>query len=300
MSRNLRIATISYNGRGATLEEKRANGLAMLDEAGLFQPDIACLPETFTGLGLGMPGWFESAEAVPGPAIDGAAEIARRHAMYVICPLVTRRGGRTYNSAVLLDRKGQVAGIYDKVHPTVGELEAGITPGTGIPVFDADFGRLGIAICFDLNFRDVIEGLAAGGAEIVFFPSMYCGGSQLGIWAHDFNVFMASAHSGGRSAIVDPLGRTLKWSSVYEPILAREINLDGVVCHIDENERRWPEIRRKYGAAVEIDVATDEAKFRLVSHHREVTAPEIVREFSLETLGDYFARSERLRRRRLP
>jgi predicted amidohydrolase len=44
---------------------------------------------------------------------------------------------------------------------------------TCIMVFLTDFGRVGCAICFDLNFRDVIQGLGANGAEIVFFPSMY-------------------------------------------------------------------------------------------------------------------------------
>jgi hypothetical protein len=94
---------------------------------------------------------------------------------------------------------------------------------------------------------------------------------------------------------VDPLGRTLKWSSVYEPILVQEVNLDGVVCHIDENHLKWKAIREQYGAAVELDVATDEAKFRLVSHHLEIMAPEIVEEFGLETLERYFRRSHEIR-----
>jgi predicted amidohydrolase len=293
MARNVRIATISYNGRGSSPEEKRAHGLALLDSAGAFQPDVACLPETFTGLGAGWEGWRAAAEPLPGPTSDAAAEIARKHSMYVVCPILRRRGDRLHNAAALLDRSGEIVGAYHKNHPTLPEIEAGVTPGSETPVFETDFGRVGFAICFDLNFRDVIEGLARGGPELVFFPSMYCGGLQLQVWAHDFGVFVASAHSGGRSAVVDPLGRVLKWSSVYEPILVKEVNLDGVVCHIDENERKWPAIREKYGAAVELDVATDEARFRLISHHPTLTAWDVVEEFGLEPLPDYFGRSDR-------
>src|SRR2546429_164022 len=79
-----------------------------------------------------------------------------------------------------------------------------------------DFGRVGCAICFDLNFRDVAEGLVATGAEILFFPSMYRGGLQLRIWAHDFGRFILSATPGEGSALVDPLGRVLVESSRYQ------------------------------------------------------------------------------------
>jgi beta-ureidopropionase len=295
MARIARIATIVYSGEGATTEEKRGKGLQMLEQASLFRPDIVCLPETFTGLGLGSAEWIATAEEVPGATTKAAGEIARRHRMYVICPIVQREGERIYNSAVVIGREGEVLGAYHKVHPTIGEIEAGITPGTETPVFDTDFGRVGCAICYDLNFRDVIEGLAAKGAEVVFFPSMYCGGLQLRVWAHDFGVFVASAHSGGLSAIVDPLGRVLKWSSIYERILCREVNLDGIVCHIDYNERQWAHIRAKYGPLVEIDIATDEGKFRLVSHHPDVTAQDVVEEAGLERLGVYFERANRIR-----
>ena len=75
-----------------------------------------------------------------------------------------------------------------------------VTPGASAVVAQTDFGRVGFAICFDLNFRDVAEGNRTGGAELVLFPSMYAGGLQLSIWAHDFGFFIASAtpRDGGR------------------------------------------------------------------------------------------------------
>jgi hypothetical protein len=215
--------------------------------------------------------------------------------MWVICPIVERRGNRTFNAAVLLNRQGEVAGIYHKMHPTIGEIRAGITPGAEATVFETDFGRIGCAICYDLNFRDVIEGLAAGGAELVFFPSMYRGGLQLSIWAHDFGLHLVSATPGEGSAIVDPLGRVLMTSSHHQKLLSRVLNLDRCILHIDENYRKWPAMKEKYGAGVEIDVATPEAAFALVSHLPEVTAADLVREFELELRSDYFKRANQVR-----
>ena len=296
MARRARIATIAFGGDGRTPEEKRANALRMVDDAAALKPDIVCLPEVFTALGYPCERFGEAAEPVPGPTTEAVGAVARQHGMWIICPIIEKQGERLYNSAVVIDRSGRVVGAYHKIHPTISEIEAGVVPGETPQVFQTDFGIIGCAICFDLNFRDVIEGLSQRGAEVVFFPSMYCGGLQLRIWAHDFGVFVASAHSGGRSAIVDPLGRVLKWSSQYEPVITCDANLDSVVLHIDDNYEKWPAIRRKYGASVEIDVSCDEAKFRLISHSTDVTARQVVEEFGLEPLGDYFARAESVRR----
>ena len=84
-------------------------------------------------------------------------------------------GGYTSNAAVLFDRKGEVAGIYRKAHPVAyvnsDELEGGITPGAEYPVFDCDFGRLGVQICWDMQFQEGWDALAKKGAELVAWPT---------------------------------------------------------------------------------------------------------------------------------
>ncbi|MHC4559244.1 MAG: carbon-nitrogen hydrolase family protein, partial [Planctomycetota bacterium] len=81
------------------------------------------------------------------------AKIARENNCYIVysahreMPDGTRR-----NSSVLIDRNGNVAGIYNKNHPTIGEIEKGILCGRDAPVIECDFGRVAMAICFDLNF----------------------------------------------------------------------------------------------------------------------------------------------------
>jgi len=302
---SVRVSTISFagSGGGSSTEEKiegnRREALHLVERAALDEPDIVCLPETFTGLGLETKEWFRSAEAVPGPTTEALGDIAERHAMYVVSPIVEVRGGRTFNSAVLIDRAGKVIGSYHKMHPTIYELEAGITPGTEPTVFETDFGPVGFAICFDLNYRDVGEGLKRKGAKLVFFPSMYPGGLQLSIWAHDLCFFMASAFTGDGSSIVDPLGRALVRSSAYMPIISRAVNLDFELLHIDYNNEKWDGMRNKYGPGIEVDVATPEAIFALYSNLKGVTVKDIIREFKLETLDEYLARANAVRQKAL-
>jgi len=303
VARYVRVSTISLSGVKESPEKKvernLEEALRLLRRAALDKPDIVCLPETFAALGLDHKGWFQTAEPVPGPITDAVGEIARRFSMHVICPMVERKDRQVYNSAVLIDRQGKPMGSYHKIHPTISEIETGIMPGTDSTVFQTDFGRVGCAICFDLNFRDVIQGLVANGAEIVFFPSMYQGGLQLSIWAFDFGVYMASAHDGDGSMMVNPLGRVLIQSSAYEPIISKIINLDYEILHIDYNHTKWENIKSKYGSDVEIEVATPEAVFLLTSHLPNISVDQIIQEFQLETRERYFDRALGIRARAL-
>jgi len=288
------ISFSGASGNGTAKErvvQNRRAALEMIEKAALDKPDIVCLPETFPALGLEFKDWFESAETVPGPTTDAVGEIANRNNMYVVCPIVEREEGRTYNSAVLIDRAGKAVGSYHKIHPTISELEVGITPGTDPVVLQTDFGPVGFAICFDLNFRYVGEGLKAMGAKLVFFPSMYEGGLQLSVWALDLSFYMASAFTGNGSAIVDPLGRVLVKSSHYMPIISKVINPYFEVMHCDYNNKKWEAIKRKYGQGVEIDIAEPEDAFAIYTNREDLTVDDIIMEFELERRDEYYNRA---------
>ncbi len=307
MARYTQVATVSWRGgtTGETPEEKiaanRAGQLRLVERACLDRPDFVCMTEVITWYGLGQEHLPLIAEPLDGPTIRTFAEVAQRHACYIIVPIYTQEDGRIFNAQVLLDRHGEIAAVYHKIHPTIGEIEMGVTPGTEPVVAETDKGRVGFAICFDLNFRDVAEGNAAGGAELVFFSSMYPGGLQLRIWAHDFGVFVASATPGDRARIVDPLGRVLTESdATYSPILSKRLNLDYAVMHLSENCDQFEAIKQKYGAGIELDVTRPEAIFCMYSHLPDVTCEDVIREFELEVRTLYYRRANHIRAAALP
>jgi predicted amidohydrolase len=87
-----------------------------------------------------------------------------------VAGIYERSGSRLYNTAVLIARDGSLAGRYHKMSLPDEEIEGGITPGSDTPVFDTDFGRVGLFICWDSSYPEVARALAARGAEVLFLP----------------------------------------------------------------------------------------------------------------------------------
>ena len=299
MSRPVRVTSISFPGAAAG-ENHRERAIdeacRLVDQAAKSRPDIICLPETFTGLGgLSEKEWFATAEPVPGPTSDALSARAKRHRCHIICPMLEKKRGDMYNSAVFIDRQGQVLGSYHKMVPTIGEVEMGIRPGSKATVFDLDFGRVGAAICFDLNFPLVADAIKRNRPEIVFFPSMYRGGLQLRIWAYRYQWFVMSATPGEQSALVNPLGRVLRESQLAWPFVTCDIDLDSRILHLDFNRPIMDKVKQKYGHAVDMDVASPEAVFLMTCRHPRKSVDDIIREFKLETYDRYLTRAVRVR-----
>ena len=94
--------------------------------------DVILLPEGITVIGTGKT-YAEVAETIPGPTTAALAELAEKRSAYVAAGIYEREGPVLYNTAVLLDRTGELMGKYRKVYLPRGELEGGLTPGTSYP-----------------------------------------------------------------------------------------------------------------------------------------------------------------------
>jgi predicted amidohydrolase len=188
-----------------------------------------------------------------------------------------------------VDRSGDVLGRYDKMFPTVSELEKGVVPGTEAPVFETDFGRVGMLICFDLNFREVHESLARGKPDVVVFSSMYRGGLQAQALAYELGAFVVTSVGTELGLIIDRCGRILK-ESTYEGLAVAPINTNSVALHMDFNWGKMDAMLAKYGPALTFDYHTREA-FYVIESTAERDIGELVKEFDLEPADAYWARS---------
>lgn len=306
MARNVRVSTVALATAKDTGDLHQRLGEA-LDLAAQEKPDIVCLPETMNTCGR-HDDWRVIAESLPGPTSGVVGTFARKHSMYVWCPIVVKHGKQIFNAAVLIDRKGKIVGEYHKIFPTIGEIqELGIRPGREAHVFETDFGRVGACICYDANFREVGEGLSQHGAEIVFFPSMFAAGRLLENWALEFNYFVVTSYD-HHSVILNNVGRKLTetgarfesvGSGVVPAMTSAVLNLDTCVFHYDYNQLHIRAIKKKYGAGVEFEFHQPEAVFVMTSHMRDVTVKDIIREFKLETKVQYFARARKVRKNAL-
>lgn len=170
--------------------------------------DIIVLPEGITVVGTPFRP-AEVGEAVPGPTTARLGELARKTGAYVVAGLYERVGSAVYNTAVLIDRRGQLAGKYRKVYLPREEFEGGLTPGMDYPVFDTDFGKIGMMICWDVQYADPARALALRGAELILLP-IWGGNTTLAkARALENQVFLAASGYDFPTEILDPLGAVI-------------------------------------------------------------------------------------------
>ncbi|MCB6993843.1 hypothetical protein LI177_10155 [bacterium 210820-DFI.6.37] len=176
---------------------------------------------------------------------------AKLYNTYIIAGTVANRreDGNIYNTALLFDRNGDVVGKYDKVHlfdalnAMGGERESDqITRGSDLFSYDADFGKIGISICYDVRFPEVARTLALRGVKYLFTPaafytprqdhwekllistalhnSMYVTGLNLYGKLDEHNTFC------GRSLIADPWGVPVAMASDKQGFIQAYVDPD--------------------------------------------------------------------------
>jgi len=242
--RKVKIGGISFlrslQGREppTTTKENIQQALDWIDAAGKEGCDIVCLPESFNivgtpallGSGVGDPeAILAVVEEIPGPISEAVAAKARQHDMYVIPVYLVRDKGRIFNRAAIFDRRGELVGAYDTFNPTAYELkEWGVTAVSALPVFDLDFGRIAVLICYDIFFPEMVRIYSFKGAEVVFLstgnitPNPRVVYEQLRVRASDYSVHIAMSNFGIAPPYAPHEGRVL-------PSRACIVDYDGII-----------------------------------------------------------------------
>lgn len=264
-------------------------------------PDLIVLPEVCDRpdpLGFPLEVQLPYYRARGNRVRDFLAEVAKRHRCYITYPaLMEAADGGWINAMQLIDREGRVMGTYCKNFPTPDEsVRRNVRCGKDAPVFECDFGRVAAAICFDLNFEELCRHYAALKPDLIVFPSMYHGGLMQSYWAYACRAHFAGAVAGGPCTILTPLGTVAASSTNYYSFVTATVNLDCAVLHIDENDARFPDIKRKYGREVTIWEPGYLGCVLLTSESDAFGADEIIAEFELERMDDYFDRTRNLKR----
>jgi predicted amidohydrolase len=235
MPRKIRVTTTSFHLPGLrTAEQNREQACAYLEAAGSKGADLVCLPETF--LETGIPSdQAPFAESLPGPTFDALSRLADKHHMWVVAGYsVTAEDGAVENSAVVIDRKGRLAARYGKAHPTISEMtRRNVAPGTECAtVVETDFGRMGLAICYDVGWPELWAQLQEQGAELVVWPSAYDGGLPLQAYAWTHGYYIVSTVLSEHSRVIDISGAVLASTSRWSRLATATIDLEKELLHI--------------------------------------------------------------------
>lgn len=274
--RCVRVSAINI-GFGGERDAKLKLALDHLQTAADNKVDIAVLPEEFAGT---------DPEPMSGPTVTAVAEAAKQHHMWVVCPIKEEDGGAIFNTAVLINREGGVAGYYRKIFPVWGEnLRAS---GDGVKVFEADFGRVAIFICFDLNFPEIWDEAYRKGAELILWPSAYGGGDPLNAMAMLYNYFIVPV---GWGNIIDTSGKNIESEKPRKDQFIATLDLDRTYVHKDFNYQKIEALIEKHKGEIEMDDVKMAGCWVLRSIKPGVRVRDLCRDNHIETLREYRLRS---------
>ena len=182
----VRVALAQFSGHiDKNVNIEKAESLAR--QAAGNGAKVVCFPELCTTIYFCFDRdkkWFETAEPVPGPAVDRLRRVAKETGTVIVYPLYENDGGVLYNTAVVIGPDGELIGKYRKmsIPQILRTVKAGETPGDerfffqpgnlGFPVFDTPFGlKIGILICYDRHFPEAARMLGLKGAHLLLVPT---------------------------------------------------------------------------------------------------------------------------------
>jgi N-carbamoylputrescine amidase len=225
----MKLALVQMNG-AADRDRNVARAAAFIDQAvAEAKPDLVVVPEFFN-IPYVFQYWdtkgLELAERDDGPTVSRMRAKASEHRIHVIATIFEEHApGVYYDTAMVIDRAGRLAGKYRKTHPAaVKSLEkVYFRYGAHFPVFKIDDWRVGVHICYDAAFPETARCLALNGAELIVAPfaaarERPCWREQMVVRAFENGVYYAACNKvgaegnwvmGGASMIVDPHGGVL-------------------------------------------------------------------------------------------
>lgn len=286
IGRPVRIISLSFHEK--SLEEMAA----LVDREAGRGIDLIALPETWNGQDKNRP------EALSGPTVSTMADLARKHQTYIVCPIDRKDGEHRLNSAVLIDRTGEVICVYDKVYPYWSEFDrvpvvepAQSTP----PVYQTDFGCVGMAICFDVNFPSVWQTLADQGAELIIWPSAYSAGTSLQAHALNHHYYIVTSTYTRDCIVYDITGQEILYEKSDDINISHvTLDLDRGIYHENFNIEKRDRLLADHPEEVEIEQwLAREQWFVLKAKRPGVSARALAHKYGLEELRAYLTRSRK-------
>lgn len=247
----IKIAAIQMS----TVEDKMENVRTVktyLEKIKDENPDFVILPEMFC-----CPYQTENfpiyAEKEGGPVWQQLSGYAKQYGIYLIGGSMPEKDaeGNVYNTSYIFDREGKQIGKHRKVHLFDIDVKGGqtfkesdmLTAGDSDTVFDTEFGKIGVMLCFDIRFPELSRMMVNDGAKVIFVPAAFNMTTGPAHWelsfrtrALDNQIYMvgcapardvsAGYISWGHSIVTDPWGRVTGMLDENEGILLAELDMD--------------------------------------------------------------------------
>ncbi|MFA6989356.1 MAG: carbon-nitrogen family hydrolase [Candidatus Gastranaerophilaceae bacterium] len=248
MSRKVKILGIQINPEIGNKIANYQKIAGFLKQYEWFKPDLVILPELFS-TGLDHKIFQETAEVIPDATTMFLSGFSEKYNTYIVGGSFVEKthSGEYKNTSLVFDRKGSIIGKYQKINmfSHCGNAEGHyLEGGMETVVVEADFGKIGLSICYDLRFPELFRSLMCKGAEIICCPAAWPY-PRLEHWltlnkarALENLCFLASVNQCGKvtqnrtnlghSMVVNPWGEVIASAGSKEGVLITEIDLDEV------------------------------------------------------------------------
>jgi len=265
--------------------------------------DLAVLPEAAVTAGSGR---NVASGPIPfdGSVKDVFARKARERQCYIVVPMSLLGDAKKniyFNAAILLGREGQVVGIYRKVHSAVENgsesLEDGATPGREEPVFQCDFGKVGIQICFDMEYDYGWRELARKGADLVVWPTASPQTAHPAFRAMQHRYYIISSPHRDNASIFEPTGKITAQVRPPERVLVQELDLSYAILPWSSQLQQGEALKKKYGEKVGFRYYNEEDCGIFWSNDPNLTIGRMVRTEGLAEAEDELSRIGKLYRK---
>ena len=243
----------------------------LIEEAVSQQARLVVLPENFALMGKTETDKVEAREADNnGPIQSFLAEQASRHGIWLVggtIPMVASDANKVRATCLVFDDTGKQVARYDKIHLFDVELvdsdeqyteSETIEPGDKVVVIDSPFGRMGVAVCYDLRFPELFRQQLEDGMEILVLPSAFTAITGRAHWevlvraraienlcyviAPDQGGYhLSGRETYGHSMIVDPWGTVMNSLARGPGVVCADVELG----RLNSARRNFPSIEHR-------------------------------------------------------
>lgn len=243
------LQTHVYSNKGKNIE----NAVKLIEKVSKEGADIAVFPEMFC-CPYDNSCFREYGEEEGGPAFVAMSNAARENGIYIVAGTMPELvGDKIYNTSYVFDRIGKKIAKHRKMHLFDIDVEGGqrfkesdtLSPGKDVTVFETEFCKIGLAVCYDIRFPELSRLMAMDGAEVIIIPGAFNMTTGPAHWelhfrarALDNQVYTigvspardmeASYHSYGNSIAASPWGSVLCRMDEKEGYVIQEIDTDYV------------------------------------------------------------------------
>ncbi|QEG21887.1 serine hydrolase [Mariniblastus fucicola] len=180
------------------------------------QADIVCLPE------MALRGWVnpeahEFASTIPGKDSDVLCELARKYEIHVSIGLAEKEGDKLYDSAILIDDRGEVILKHRKINILSDLMKPSYTPGETVSVADTRFGKIGMLICADTFDQDALDKMVPRKPNLMLVP--YGWANKAGAWPQHGLTLESTVSAAAKKLDCPVIGTNLVGSIAHGPWL---------------------------------------------------------------------------------